>query len=171
MGKYSQNAKTTAKLITYMILSYLTAAISVILVMVLQPQDSLQNVLNVLLSTNACFIVTTGLGIKKDNCSTNLLQSTSDIPYVSIIVGLCISVALTVCLQTTDKIPPAMYIVGFILSFSVCGYLAWAYAKESLMKDEIVEKYQREEMERRVQEMIAAKEESSFSIAGKDYKL
>lgn len=171
MDECSQKAKTIAKLITYMILSYLTAAISMTLVIVLQPEGSSQDILNVLFSTNACFIVTTGLGIKKDSYSTDSLQSTTDIPYVSIMVGLCISVALTVCLQTTDKIPLRMYIIGFILSFSICGYLAWQYAKESLRKDEIVERYQREEMERKVQEMIAVKEESTFSIAGKDYKL
>ncbi len=171
MDECSQDTKTIAKLITYMILSYLTTAISVTLVMVLQPQDSLQNILNVLFSTNACFIVTTSLGIKKDSCSIDSFQSTTDTTYVCIMVGLCISVALTVCLQTTDKIPLAMYIIGFIVSFSICVYLAWKYAKESLKKDEIVERYHQEEMKRKVQELIDAKDESSFRMAGKDFKL
>lgn len=164
-----------SKIFTYLILSYAMALISIMIIIVAAPKtegtSTIRNIFNILFSTNACFISTTGWSIKKDHRPMDGDRNRSDLVYLSMVVGLLISVAMVVLSSVTSYFSCKVYSVGFFLTLLSCFYLAAIYTEETIQKEQIIEQHDKNELMKKAQEMIAAKEETSVSISGADYKL
>ena len=164
-----------SKFLTYSILSYAMALISIMIIIVAAPKtegtSTIRTVFNILFSTNACFISTTGWSIKKDHHPLDSDRTRSDLVYLSMVVGLLISVAMVVISSVTSYFSCKFYSAGFALTLLSCIYLAAIYTKETIEKEQIIDQHDQDELIKKAREMIAAKEETSVSISGADYKL
>lgn len=170
------DCKTLAlKMIIYIVLSYAMALLS-ILVIVLMPTETEgtvveRNIFNILFSTNACFISTTGWSIKKDRHLLDEDSNHSDLVYLSVIVGLLISAVMVVLSYAANYYSRKAYLGGLGLTLLSCAYLAYVYIREIIQKDQIVRQHDEAQIIERAQEMIKVKEETSVRISGSEYKL
>lgn len=163
------------KLVIYFALSYIMALVSIGIIVFISKDsdaaDSMRNIYNIIFSTNACFISTTGWSIKKDPHPLEKKNSRGDLIYLAMVSGLLISGTFVVISSVTEFFSAEVYGIGVALTLIPCIYLAWIYIKETMEKEEIVAQHDADEYLKKAQEMIKAKGETSFSLSGSDYKL
>lgn len=163
------------KIFTYVILSYLVALISIGIIYVMSYKEGgtsgVQSVFNILFSTNACFISTTGWSIKKDRHPLDNGKDYGDPAYLATMGGSLLSMALLVLSAATDYFSYKVYSWGLVLTLIPCAYLAWIYTKETIQKETIIAEHDAREYMNKAREMMETKQEDSFNMSGTEYKV
>lgn len=163
------------KLVIYLVLSYIMALVSIgITVLIPKNNDAvspMRDAYNIIFSTNACFISTTGWSVKKDSHPLEKKGSRGDLIHLAMVSGLLISGVFVVVSSVTEFFSGKIYGIGALITLIPCVYLAWIYIKEAMEKEEIVAQHDKNELLKKAAELMKTKDEKTFSMSGTDFKV
>ena len=163
------------KLITYFVLSYAVSVLSIVLMLSFPKEaDSsnlISNIFNIIFSTNACFVFTTGWSVRKHSHPLAARAHGEDLVYSAITLGVLVSGVMLTVSTLKDEVPLISYLVVAVITAAPCVYLAWIYIEETLKKEKIIEQHEGMEYLKKATEYQQTKNETSFDIGGVEYKM
>lgn len=158
-------------LIIYILLSYLVAIVSITVIQFnnidIPSNTKFKNTINILLSTNACFIITTGYGIKTSlqNINNNYLLA-----YYFIGLVICGTFNATSLLDT--NFPNGLYIFILIITTIICYMIAKVYIESDEKVDKIIRENGVKEMYLKAKDIIKQTENmEEFGMDGSTFTI
>lgn len=158
-----------ASLIKYVCLSYVVALITIILIYFSRLKSFAETdfwaCINIMFSTNACFIITTEWGMK------NVLDvKQNDTVKVLSWIGVLICASFNAASLGMLSLPAELYWAMLVISLLICVYVAYKYIVNETKVEEIVEEHNVHIQEEKALELLKAKNETSFEYENETYK-
>lgn len=161
--------KKIESLIKYICLSYIVAIITIILIFFsrfnsFDGKDFL-NCINIMFSTNACFIITTEWGMK-----SVIDVKPNDTIKVFSWIGVLICASFNVASLGMMALPDALYWVMLVLTILICIYVAYKYIVNETKVEEIIEKHNTDVQEEKALQLLKSKNKTSFEYDNEIYR-
>ncbi len=163
MAKLNINWNMMIKSSQYLLMSYGVAIVTIILLFGIDYDGDIKSFFNILLSTNACFIMTTSYSIRRHAADNH------DGIMISQGIGVLICGILMAVSTTYEPVILWLYWGGLLISLGLVMYLTYRYTLQQIFTEKVIKSHEAAENEKMFKEIEKRKKESEFEINGSKF--